>query len=351
MKRQRYTLGSFLNSTLGFWPRALKKAWLPALACLLPSAVLMGIGFARMGPMLALFNEPGFEFGAWMIGRIVEPYAWLAAANLAAAVGYLSINIIISNLCFATQDGQDPVMAPTVRQQLRRSFWPLLGQSILLGLIMGGGLLIATGLIMLLAVGIGLATGVAGGSVAGVLLMMLLTMTLSLGLVAVLYWFMTRVIIAPQAVIREGVKAWAGIVRSFRLTKGNFWRIFGNNFLLQLMLGFAISIVTGPIVFVTVLPGYLKFFSAALNNPQDSLVSLQILSGLFSSMSWGMAFSTLLSGLASWTFLPIFHCLVYTDLAVRHGEVAPDELTSETPPTDAASSIQAEPAPQGNVDV
>ena len=88
-------------------------------------------------------------------------------------------------------------------------------------------LMLLTGLFTLLAAALLLGPGVAllinSNIVAGVIL----TFLGVLGFIVVLVWASTKISLAAPAIVLEGHGVFAGLRRSFALTKGAFWRVLG----------------------------------------------------------------------------------------------------------------------------
>jgi glycerophosphoryl diester phosphodiesterase family protein len=90
-------------------------------------------------------------------------------------------------------------------------------------------------------VGIGL-TGAAGVAIA-----LLLGLLIGAGLVVVFLWLWVKLGFVPAAIVLERTSILASMRRSWRLTGGAFWRIFGIRLLVFAMIWIATSIITAPI--------------------------------------------------------------------------------------------------------
>ena len=58
-------------------------------------------------------------------------------------------------------------------------------------------------------------------------------------------WIYVKVVLAPAAVAIEQIGPWAGLRRSWRLTRGSWWRTLGVLLLVGLMIGILTSLVSG----------------------------------------------------------------------------------------------------------
>lgn len=132
--------------------------------------------------------------------------------------------------------------------------WALVGWAAILGGAMLVALAIVTGLIVLMVMFLG---------VAGVVLGILFGILAGLGLVVAGVWLGTKISLVPSVLVLERVSLRNAVGRSWFLTKDNFWRVFGIQFLVSVILSFASSIVTVPFTLV---------FSILLSlvNPNDA---------------------------------------------------------------------------------
>lgn len=116
----------------------------------------------------------------------------------------------------------------------RSRLWPLAGFAFLL--VAGSLLLFAV--VFLLAV-----TVLAGLGLAGVLLIF----PLGFGIAVVIAWLYTKLLVAPAAITVEELGVFAGVRRSWTLTRRNWWRIFGIMLLVSVMVGFIGQIIQIPL--------------------------------------------------------------------------------------------------------
>jgi hypothetical protein len=100
-------------------------------------------------------------------------------------------------------------------------------------------------LIVLVAVGLGVAFG-AGGVLAGGLLAFLL----GAGLFVVGVWLGIKTSLVPSVLMMERIPLRAAIARSWRLTDRFFWRTLGIQLLVLVIVNVASNIVTQPVAFI-----------------------------------------------------------------------------------------------------
>ncbi len=115
--------------------------------------------------------------------------------------------------------------------------WALIGWAAILA----GALLIAIGLvtlvIVLLIVTMG-AIGIGIGILVGILGV--------LALVVLGVWLGTKLCLVPSALMLERVKLSAAVARSWALTNGSFWKVFGIQALVSIILGVATNVALIP---------------------------------------------------------------------------------------------------------
>ena len=124
-------------------------------------------------------------------------------------------------------------------QELKPRFWPLVGTSILLGLIIAGVLLasgaLVTGLVLVVlssgAVGLAAAIGI----------------FLGLAVAALTIWVSVRLFMAPMITVVEKASPVRALDRSWEVTNGAFWRCLGRLLLVGLVVGAAVSILGGAL--------------------------------------------------------------------------------------------------------
>ncbi|WP_413450986.1 glycerophosphoryl diester phosphodiesterase membrane domain-containing protein [Georgenia phoenicis] len=131
-----------------------------------------------------------------------------------------------------------------VWQRARGRLWRLVVLSLLLGV---AGIVGAVGAIALtVAVAVGLAE-VTGD---GVLTALVVVPLMFLLLVGIIGFFGVRLMLATCAIMLEGTGVLASIARSWRLTRGNFWRLFGIMALTVVLVTILISILSVPFTMV-----------------------------------------------------------------------------------------------------
>lgn len=127
-----------------------------------------------------------------------------------------------------------------VWQRARGRLWRLIALSLLLGLAGVVAVVGAGALVVLLAVAIAELSG------DGVVLLVVLVPVLLLALAVLFAFFAVRLMLATCVVMLEGTGVLASIARSWRLTRGNFWRLFGIMLLTVVLVTILVSILSVP---------------------------------------------------------------------------------------------------------
>ena len=119
-------------------------------------------------------------------------------------------------------------------RRLKGRFWALIGFTLIEGL----GVAILVAIVFGLIFWIGIASSVTAAVIIG--------LPLGLLLVAVLIYLWVILSFAPPLIVLERLGIFAAIERSFRLVKGDFWRVFGIRLLALIAVQFIAGAVTIP---------------------------------------------------------------------------------------------------------
>jgi hypothetical protein len=117
-------------------------------------------------------------------------------------------------------------------------FWPLVGLTLLTALIVSAVAVVGT----MLAVGLGWVVDQAGGAGLGVFLGVIAF----LAVIVATIWISIRLLLAPVALILEGVGVMASLRRSLTLVKGGWWRTFGMYLLATVLASIVSGVLSVP---------------------------------------------------------------------------------------------------------
>ncbi|MFJ4228189.1 hypothetical protein ACIPYV_11560 [Paenarthrobacter nicotinovorans] len=162
---------------------------------------------------------------------------------IALAAGAMGASVLIGLLGSVLQG---VLAVPVARSVLNRrtgfkQMWRLAGKRILpllgvAGLLTFGGLLAVAAVV---GIAVLLITAMGPGAV-------LIVLPLGLGSVIVFVWIGLKLMLAPAVIVVEHTGVYDGLLRSWRLTRNNWWRIFGITLVVAIMLGIIAQIVQIP---------------------------------------------------------------------------------------------------------
>lgn len=209
-----------------------------ALVVVIATVVGALLGWAFSGYFADFFFSLPSESG---LGGMENDFAMLYSSTLGTGLTTSLATPIVSGL-LTVSIGQSVIgrKATTgeVWSQVGRRAWFLIGFSLLLGL----AWVVAVALVVLLVVlGFTATTGLG---------VVLLVVALP-GLLALAVWVGTRTGLVPPALALEGQPFWATVRRSWLLTRGSFWRLFGIYLLAYVAMYVVVQIVVSPFSIVS----------------------------------------------------------------------------------------------------
>ena len=133
--------------------------------------------------------------------------------------------------------------------RVRSRIWPLIGQSVLIGLISFAAILLTLGLfVAVIAAALSSING--DSNVATIVIGILVLFVLTIVFTIIAVYLTIRLSFSSAALILENVGVWEGMRRSWRLTKGSFWRVLGILLLALLITSILIMFVSGALSIV-----------------------------------------------------------------------------------------------------
>ncbi|MCU1476205.1 MAG: hypothetical protein JWQ64_898 [Subtercola sp.] len=148
-----------------------------------------------------------------------------------------------------------------------KRLWPLVLWILLEGIAVVVVLTVVVGVIAALA-SIGGAAGVALAVIAG--------LVFALGLTVLAVWLVTKTSLVACAIVLEGLGVRAAIARSWRLTNRSFWKTFGTEILVYLIVYIASLVVTYPVSLLLSLAFGLFSPNASSDSSTSGLISLLV---------------------------------------------------------------------------
>jgi len=256
-------LGQLLDRAFRLYRVRFRKLVLTAALFFVPlsivSALLMGTAFnSYFGLLFGAMEQP-----AALDERTVLQASGVTLA-LSLVVGFFGLILgafaFLSLLAQADANalGRELSIGASVRTALSR-FWPFVGMSLLTGLIAAGIAIVAYLIFFILififagvltALGSAIERGGVVVAVGAVILIIVLFFGLMFLLLLPLAYLTTRWLVAPVVIMTELKGPVDALKRSWRLTEGSFWRLFGLLVLLFILNGIVLALPLSLIQFV-----------------------------------------------------------------------------------------------------
>lgn len=234
-----------------------------------------------------------------------------SGATIGSALFVAGVGLILGALAFlsilaqadANVAGSELTIGASVRTGLSR-FWPFVGLSLLVTVISFGVLFaIYAALIVVMLIFAGVFAALAAvtdgsgvAAVGAVILIILLIFGLVFAMLLPFAYLTTRWMMAPVVILTERCGPSSALSRSWRLTDGSFWRLFGLLVLLFILNGVVLGL---PLTLI-------QFLAVVAMTPQ--------LFGLINGALTGLSY---LISILWYPFLALTLLLVYYDLRVR----------------------------------
>jgi hypothetical protein len=290
------TLGTILGAAFQTLRRNPGATLAPALVLTVIVAVVQALGSAGfltqyLGAVTDL-STSGASSGSFSSGSIpsglVSGLVGMLATSLVSGVLTLIVTAIIEGIVtlqVASSTLGSRLRLPGLWSRLSGRRGALIGWALLTGVVA----LLAVGIVVGLLVLLG-STGSAGAGVA-----VLLGLLFGAGLAVIGAWLWVKLGFVPAALVLERASIRTSMARSWRLTRGAFWRIFGIRLLVIVMIWVATQIVATPISLLFSLGGALlspngATAGAATNSLVLSLIVTQGITAVVSAV--GLVVST-----------------------------------------------------------
>lgn len=209
------------------------------LIVVIATAGVMGLVLFSTFSRLETVSPSSPDFEAVFAGTIaINLLAGLVVGLASVAFTAIMQGVVAAEVGYATVG-----VKATLRMLWRRmapAFWRLAGFASLSVLALFGGLAIVAAVIAALIAG-GL-----GGTPEMIGIVVLVVVLLALAAIPLTVWLSTKLLLVPSILVLERARFREALVRSWRLTRGRFWVAFGVTFLISLIMGLAMQVVSIP---------------------------------------------------------------------------------------------------------
>ncbi|MEU0488311.1 glycerophosphoryl diester phosphodiesterase membrane domain-containing protein [Nocardiopsis sp. NPDC006139] len=254
------TLGDILNGAFTLIRRNPKTMVGLSLIIMAVSSIVTSIGFSGYmadygtfmdqvinDPMSVDPNDP-MPFSLWsvltMYGGALVNYA-----GIVFLTGLLTTAVGMAVLGRTLTPGQ-------TWAAFRARLGPAVGVAVL-QLLIGFALTMVVALLLIGGVVAGVALAYAGSEGAGITVIILSLVVGLIGGIALSAWILIRLYFAMPIVILERVGAGEALARSWRLTQGSWWRIFGIVLLSMILIGFVTNLLGMPFSIAGIVPVFI----------------------------------------------------------------------------------------------
>ena len=244
-----YTLPELFDGTFKILKTTWKNTLLISALCFLPLSALFSIS-------LNIFIGRVLESTSFNVFENIQRISPLLSSILLAALFFILIFLIATIFTravivlntFQVAHKKETTLKELVITVFREKLGKLLLQTLLI---------IAFFYILILL----------GGTIIGIFSLIIKSLPFSNIILTIIYiafigfniWFFISFSFVVEIMIYEDITVVKSIIRSFNLVKSNWWRILGIIVITNIALFFAISIISGPIIFFTMAPSSAKF--------------------------------------------------------------------------------------------
>jgi len=328
---KKYDIGEFFNGIFKVLKNIWKDSLILSLIVFIPVSIIFSYGlvsfFSGMVSMLDATKYLAKSDTSAIIPYLIKFGAAMLIYTISMilySLGTVFVGTFVSLKTFSFIKGQAGTIKDFAKQTFSKYFPKIILQNILLSLIFGG--MVTIFYIVFLA--IILVITIAQIFLLNIFLIILLVL-LSIFFICFIIWFSYRVFFSNYSIIYEDLGIIKGIKKSFSLVKGNFWRVFGITLLIGMVISLVIGTVSGPIIFISILPAYVKMLTSIMKLTATSTESIIEFYKSFSSIGIGLGISVFISSVGTYILLPILNSLFYIDLKVRNNEISIEPAVQE----------------------
>ncbi|MCK8477116.1 hypothetical protein [Microbacterium aurugineum] len=258
------------------------------LVVVLVTAGVMGVVFFTTFSRLETVSPSSPDFEAVLAGTVgINLIAGIAVGLATIAFTAVMQGVVAAEIGYAAVG-----VKATLRMLWRRmapSFWRLAGfASLTVAAVFGLFAIVAAIIAAFVAGGL-------GGSAELIGVVVLTVILIVLAAIPLFVWLTTKLLLVPSILVLERARFRDALVRSWRLTRGRFWVAFGVVFLINLIMGVAMQVVSIPSTLLSTLltpviaptgavePAAVVGFVLAILAPQILILVIQAIAAVVQS--------------------------------------------------------------------
>ena len=127
-----------------------------------------------------------------------------------------------------------------------------------------------------------------------------------------------------QAIVLEESGVMASFGRSALLVSNYWWRTLGILILFSLLVGFAQSLISTPLMFLAMWDSYSSMFQSMASSGKETL-DPAVMNHMLSSMGYAIGIYIVFSTIFTMIIEPVYRSVMYFDLRARRGEFTEHE--------------------------
>ncbi|NYH51707.1 hypothetical protein HNR06_001296 [Nocardiopsis arvandica] len=253
------TLGDILNGAFSVIRNNPKTTVGLSLVVMAIASIISSIGFSGYMSDYGVFMDQVMTDPASVDPDDPLPFsAWSIAALYGGSLLSYAGTILVTGLLTAVIG-----MAVLGRKLTPSQAWAVVKDRIgaviglaLLQLLIVFGLTLVITVVGVAGLFLGIYLAVSGNEAAGVTVIVAALVLGVLGGIALAAWIYVRIYFAMPVVVLERLGVGASLARSWRLTQGSWWRVFGITLLAYLLIGLVGSLLSTPLSIVAVVPSF-----------------------------------------------------------------------------------------------
>jgi hypothetical protein len=288
-----------------------------------PATLLLAFGsqtfFASFADIIEAVREDG-EFSPGIILDMIGRWSVYGFSLLVISVAALAVTVAVTIVACSQFEGKRREWTDALSDAFGIRLLRAIGQSLLMGLAIG---------VLILIPYLGLIAAAVAGEGAALIALVIFAM-LFLAVIPFAVYLYIKWAFAIPAIAWENAGVIKSFQRSWELVTDNWWRVFGILILLNLIVQFALSIVTTPLLFVAMWDFFIEYFKM-LGTLGDAPPAADAFMKIFSSIGFGVGLVTGISTLLQVLITPLISVVMYYDLRARRGEF-PQIPVIEPPP-------------------